>query len=222
MKTIQIFYCKLDEKLPVSLYQNYLRKLPFELQEKNQRFVRWQDRYANLFGKLLLLEALYKNEIVHLSLSDLKYNKYNRPYYENGLFDFNISHAGEYVICAFSKDVNLGVDIEKISDIDFDSFNKIMTPNQWSDIHASTNPIVTFFDYWTMKESVIKADGRGLSIPLLQIQEKDGEVYYENKQWYVQHIDISKAYSTCLATNVSDVQISKCYVDFYENEFNII
>ncbi len=221
MKTAHIFYSKFKKELPKYLYQDYLSKLPFELQEKNQRFVRWQDRHANLFGKLLLLEALNKNGDDTFSLSDLKYNSYKRPYFEEG-FDFNISHAGEYVICAFSKDVNLGVDIEKISDINFDHFNKIMTPNQWNDIHASTNPTTTFFDYWTMKESVIKADGRGLSIPLLQIQEKDREVCYENKQWYIQHIEINEAYSTCLATNVSDVQISKCYVDFYENKFNII
>ena len=119
--------------------------------------------------------------------------------------------------------MNLGVDIEKVSqDIDFKHFSKIMTPNQWRDIHASNNPKKTFFDYWTMKESIIKADGRGLSIPLLQIQENDGIVCYENKQWYVQHIEIDKDYSICLATDKSDIRIVKYHIDFYRNKFNLV
>ena len=89
MKAIQILYTKFEKQLLEVLYSDYLKKLPRDLQDRNHRFVRWQDRHADLFGKLLLLEILDKNDFGNYSLKNIKYTKYKRPYFEGDYFDFN-------------------------------------------------------------------------------------------------------------------------------------
>ncbi|MBJ6369817.1 4'-phosphopantetheinyl transferase family protein [Snuella sedimenti] len=217
MKVIEIFYTKFTEELPKSLFHDYLNLLPRNLQEKNSRILRWQDKHSNLFGKILLMEALKRHDFRSCTLKEIKYNKYKRPYFEAD-FDFNISHSGEYVVCAMGENIKLGVDIEKIVDIDFSHFSKTMTPDQWKEILFSINPSKTFFKYWTLKESIIKADGRGLSIPLLEIVDQNNIVHYENINWYINRIEIDKEYAMCLVTNNENLKISMRYVDFYQKE----
>jgi 4'-phosphopantetheinyl transferase len=213
LKKVQIFYTKFDKELPSSKYLAYLNQLPLTFREKNQRFIRWQDRHANLFGKLLLIKALVENGYRETSLNDLEYTKYRRPYFKDD-FNFNISHSGEYVVCAFSKQTTIGIDIEKISEIDFHDFERTMTSLQWQDIYLASEPYRSFFENWTMKESIIKADGRGLSIPLKEILERNNIVSYKGIDWYLNRFRIDDNYATCLATGSDNLEISLTYVNF--------
>jgi 4'-phosphopantetheinyl transferase len=85
---------------------------------------------------------------------------------------FNVSHSGEVALLAFALDRHVGVDVEtRAMDLDFASlagayFSKAeraaivaLPPESRGDL---------FFDFWTCKEASIKADGRGLSVPLDQ------------------------------------------------------
>ena len=213
MNAINLYYSSFRLKLPEELLQFLLNKLPWELKVINSRYVRWQDRQSHLFGKLLLQHALkehgYNNEV----LKDLKYNKYNRPYL-NSRIDFNISHSGEYVICAIGEKLRLGVDIEKFREIDFKDFVKVMTTEQWFDINNSENPIKSFFKYWTIKESLIKADSRGLEIPLLDIHVKENRITYDNHLWYLIPLNIDRNYEAHLAVDKIDVGSRIIKTDF--------
>ena len=55
---IDIFYTSFTTPIEEAHYTKLLSLLPKDLQERNEKFVRWQDKHANLFGKLLLIEAL--------------------------------------------------------------------------------------------------------------------------------------------------------------------
>ena len=213
MSVVEILYTSFKKALPDSEYSYYLKQLPPLLQEKNLRFLRWQDRHLNLFGKLLLCQGLSKYGYDQKILEKLTYNKYSRPYLNKDL-DFNISHSGEYVICAIGKNVKLGVDIEEIKEIDFNNFKQVMTEQQWEDIYQSSNPTKAFFKYWTIKESMIKADSRGLSIPLLDIHVKDNLAYYNNQNWYLKEIVIDENYCSCITTNKQEVDIKLIETDF--------
>ncbi len=85
---------------------------------------------------------------------------------------FNVSHSREFALLAFSLNQEIGVDIEfKRSEVDFialaeTSFSKderaavlVCPPADRANL---------FYEYWTCKEACIKADGRGLSVPLDQ------------------------------------------------------
>lgn len=217
MERIYVYFTKFTQKLPRYLWDRYIDILPNEIKEKNSHFMRWQDRHSHLFGKLLLVEGLQYFGYGRNELVKLKYNEYDKPYLENDI-DFNISHSGKYVLCAIGRNLKLGVDIEGIKEIDFSDFKKVMTHDQWHDINRSDDPTKTFFKYWTIKESIIKADSRGLSVPLLNIHVDGNSVHLDGKTWYLYDLKVDEEYSTCLTTDKKNITIEMIEKDFWEYE----
>ena len=86
---IYVYYTRFNKALPARRFEQLLRTLPIEIQAKIQRFVRWQDAHACLFGKLLLVHALQVTGWAHLSLDQLQYKCFNRPYFDEAL-DFKL------------------------------------------------------------------------------------------------------------------------------------
>ena len=83
---------------------------------------------------------------------------------------FNLSHSGCWGLLAVAAKGDIGVDIEEIRTLDRierlaeDTF----TPNEAAELAKldRTRRLDGFFTCWTRKEALIKADGRGLAIPL--------------------------------------------------------
>jgi len=213
---IDIFFTTIKEPLEESLFSDYLSLLPLDLREKNERFLRWKDRHAHLFGRLLLMNALKHHHIENNIWDQITYNSYKRPNFDLLEYDFNISHSGDYVLCAIGKNVRLGVDVEINRERNFKDFQNLMTKNQWDEIMSSKNTIQTFYKYWTIKESVIKADGRGFYIPLEELEVKGNTVHFDNKLWYINDVVLAEGYSAALASDqLSTFNIHE--LDFYNN-----
>lgn len=219
MKSVDVYYAKNTKKLSSEQMNRYLTILPSNLQERNQKFVRWEDQQANLYGKLLLIKALKKFNLDEQILYRLKYNDYSRPYIDEDV-DFNISHSGEYVVCAVAGDMRIGIDIEHIREIDFKYFKRVMTETQWDDILGSQDEMKTFFKYWALKESVIKADSRGLSVPLEKLEVNNGVVVCDGISWHTNSIFIAEGYSTCLATDEKRVKVNLFPVEINDYSFS--
>lgn len=87
-------------------------------------------------------------------------------------FHFNVSHAGGYVLLAFTRIAAIGVDLElinpkiKITGLVNRFFSRLEVPVILGEDPASQAP--AFFRAWTRKEALIKATGNGLSTPLDQ------------------------------------------------------
>jgi 4'-phosphopantetheinyl transferase len=195
------------------LYLKYLNLLPENLKEKNSRYIRWQDKHAHLFGKLLLLKGLQMYKYGNEALMYINYNKYDRPFL-NDHIDFNISHSGKYVVFTITKDAKLGVDVEEVKKIEFEDFKEVMTDEQWKCIRSADNSYKEFFKYWAIKESVIKADSRGLSIPLTNIHVNGKMVICEDKLWHIKEIELDKDYCCYLACNKQHIEIDIQKIDF--------
>ncbi len=214
---MQIFLTHFKEPIDAGQYWNYLQLLPDAQQKVNRRFVRWQDQHAHLIGKLLLVKALNQYGYSKTILDQLHYTANRRPYLP-GNVDFNISHSGPYVICAIGENVKLGIDVEEIKPIDFGDFRNVMTRNQWIYINqaAGDQRFERFYDFWTLKESVIKADGRGLTIPLQQLEVQGGRVQYDDAVWHVKSLDVFPGASVSLASNLDDLNPTLVSVDIYQ------
>ena len=83
---------------------------------------------------------------------------------------FNISHTNGMVACALTKKNNVGVDLEWPSrpNIINEIAKKKFSNEEYNYFKASppTEQRKVFFSLWTLKESYLKATGKGLSIPL--------------------------------------------------------
>jgi 4'-phosphopantetheinyl transferase len=214
---IDVFFTSFENPLEQGLFATYLSLLPPDVQERNSRYIRWQNRHSHLLGKLLLIEALKKHGIDTDFWDYVEHNSYERPYLTLQGYDFNISHSGNYVMCAVGRNIRLGVDIEENRNIDFKNFLGIMTPEQWDEIRRADYPIKEFYRYWTIKESVIKADGRGFSIPLDKlILNHNHTVLVDEKLWFVQELPVHNQYNAALATDqLSEFKMHK--MDFYHS-----
>ena len=210
-KLIHILYAKISEDIPEEVYKRSIIVLPDALREKHLRYRRWQDRFSNLYSKILLLRGLEMCGYKDKSLVNLRYNKFDRPFLP-GTIDFNIAHSGEYVSCAVADGSRVGIDIEEIKPVDFSDFTDLMSQDQWRSIKESHSPLKAFFTFWAIKESIIKADGRGLSIPLNDITITKNTAFYDTK-WHLKELQIDEGYCASLATDHENARINLHFVD---------
>ena len=148
--------CNIDE----IIYDRYLSLMPIDTKSDISRYRQRDDRYRTLLGKVLLRN--YLNQYTNFKLSDIDKTLYNRPYIKNSDIDFNISHSGKYVICAFTKYDSIGIDIEELNpNINIDEFNSVFTNNELNFIKSTDDEVETFYRFWTIKEAILKANGRG-------------------------------------------------------------
>ncbi|GAL86510.1 hypothetical protein ATO12_04855 [Sporocytophaga myxococcoides] len=202
---MEIFYTKFEDKLDHKKINNYLKYLPSSMREDILKYQLPFDIQGRLFGKLLLkkiFEHYFSNQNI---LNQLKYNQYGRPYISDSGIDFSISHSGEYTAVAMSKGFSIGIDIEKIKEIPICDFKPVFTDNEWEAILSSTNPLKSFYVYWTKKESTVKADGRGLSIPLNEIIVDDAISILYEKQWHLYEINLAPDYMAHIASEQKDL-----------------
>lgn len=195
------------------LLETYKNVLPERVVERAFRFSRWQDRQALLLGKLLIWKGLKDHHYDDDCLKMLHFNKYGKPYVDGKVF-FNLSHAGRYVVCAFASE-EIGIDIEEIRPIEIDDFISIFSVQEINLLRLSKQPQTDFFRIWTLKESVVKADGRGMATPLpLIIPAENGSLQTENMIWHVREISMFPGYCCALActTHPSSLMLKK--IDF--------
>ena len=197
---IDVFYTHFDAPLTTDTWDTYFQKLPQGIQTQVMRFKRWQDRHSSLLGKILLLEALKQYGYSPDCLKKLSYSPYNRPFLDDSI-DFNISHSGEYVVCAVNNDGRVGIDIERKKSLNFAEFRSYMTTEEWNTMKEVPDQLEYFYELWTVKESVIKGEGRGLSIPLLDIHWVDETASVYKSLWYIKKIIIDPGYCCHVAAN---------------------
>ncbi|MGZ5608487.1 MAG: 4'-phosphopantetheinyl transferase family protein [Methylobacter sp.] len=186
---IKIYCYQFKAPLPDEQWRVYYNLLPNGTQQKILRYRRWQDRHAALFGRLLLKIALVEAGYPSSCLELLQFDIYNRPSIDANI-DFNISHSGNYVVCAISTNGRIGIDIEQIKNIDISYYKNFMSIDEWNNIINNEAFTGRFYHYWTIKESVMKADGRGLSIPPQDIITHSDHATVYNKKWGLKEIPI--------------------------------
>ncbi|WP_046758931.1 4'-phosphopantetheinyl transferase family protein [Kordia jejudonensis] len=194
---IHILWCKIDT---TQNFQTYLKKIPKPFQDNILRYRRAEDQWLKLLGKLLLLKGMELLGHADVNLNTLQYTKYKRPYLKQKP-DFNISHSGTHVMCAFSTQNAIGVDIEKINTIDINDFKNVLSHKEWLHINQADDTLKQFYSYWTAKESLLKADGRGITVELDKVHINTTHGTFENKQWFLQKIDFNPAYAVHIASD---------------------
>jgi len=167
---------------------------------------------ASLVGKILLQQGLALLQPAgSYTLAQIQFTPYHRPYLPESCIDFNLSHSGNYVICALSDTTRLGIDIEQMKPVNMEHFTDFMTPEEIAAINTAPQPVIAFYKYWTKKESILKANGKGLHIPLNEFSVTDNQATLENQHWHIQEIAVDKEYICHIATDTPSPDIRLRY-----------
>jgi|SRR5215469_3363254 len=109
---------------------------------------------------------------VEPSLVFFEENEFGKPFLRRALAEprltFNLSYTDRLVILGVAAGARIGVDIEKISLIErgvVDSYFSTLERSTLASL-AGEEWLGGFYNCWTRKEAIIKAEGRGLNIPL--------------------------------------------------------
>jgi 4'-phosphopantetheinyl transferase len=143
---------------------------------RTARFVFERGRHESLVTRALVRTTLsfYQPE-VDPSAWQFVANPYGRPEIAApacapGLH-FNVSHTDGRIVCLVAVGREIGVDVENSGrGAPLDVADRYFSPSEVADVRALPEAARPgrFFDYWTLKESYIKARGLGLQLPLDQ------------------------------------------------------
>lgn len=124
--------------------------------ESSQKFRREEDRLRSIAAGALEYFALGVDE------RGIVIDENGKPAIPGSGYFFSVSHSGNYAILALSE-CEAGTDIEKIENGNLRVAERVFTPEELSWMNEDAK--IRFYILWTLKESVCKLDGRGLSLP---------------------------------------------------------
>ena len=167
-------------------YCHAMSCLQSEERDRIRKFKYQIDAKSSLIGRLFIRSWI--SQQLQLNNKDIQLSRTDRgrPFLKRDvggiLYDFNVSHAGDFV--AFCAEIlltdstqnppRIGVDLMPLKDLsrekNVQEFFRLMTrqftQEEWSQIKTSEDQLATFFRFWCLKESFIKAEGTGLGIDL--------------------------------------------------------
>lgn len=156
-------------------YDAYARLLNAAEREQESRFHFERDRIRYRVTRAMARRVL--SNYLRLPPESLTFEKnaYGRPELGNeearrsGL-TFNLSHTQDVIMMGVTRGRMLGVDVERVcaKRASADLAARFFAPSEGAEVvgapHHRRDDL--FFQYWTLKESYIKARGMGMSIPL--------------------------------------------------------
>lgn len=171
-KTVDVWRGELDTER--RLLRSYRQYMSCQENSVADRFVRRSDKNRYIFAHGMLRNVLGSYVGCHPKQLELHANSFGKPYIaypESGKkIHFNLSHSLNIILLAVSNGSPVGIDVEFMRDmkdakqIAIRNFSKTETDYLCS--LSKDDFKINFFKYWTLKESFIKATGKGLSFPL--------------------------------------------------------
>ena len=184
-EAFKIKWVRVQEQLPYSELRDCVDRLglPKVWLQESERFAQVPDRLRYVAGRRLRLEYLRMYGFDLELHTAFKEDANGRPYFPEGP-DFNISHSGGWIGMATHAQHRVGFDVEKHRSIDPALFTRQFSPLEMQAILHSESEKTAFFEAWSKKESVMKADGRGMRIPLHSIALKLAGANLDGQQWH--------------------------------------
>ena len=158
-----------------------MKDFSLERKEKIKRFKQPESRRQSLGAGLLLNHVLHSHGF---HMDDVTYAVHGKPQIDG--FHFNMSHSGDYIICAVSEN-SVGCDVEKVSDLPQNIAERYFTSKEVAYLNqlGDAEKVNEFYRIWTMKESYLKMTGEGLQFGMNRCAFRIGtvvEVYQDDEK----------------------------------------
>ncbi len=171
----EVHVWRMELDLPAERVEALGRSLSAEEWTRANRFHFDRDRQHFIMARGLLRSLLGRyisHEPEHVAIT---YGIYGKPeLLPNGgrNLSFNVSHAGDQALMAFTPDQQIGVDIEAKRPLpDLETIAaQFFSPHEQAALRSLPleDRVDAFYNIWTRKEAFIKATGYGLMFPLDQ------------------------------------------------------
>ncbi len=167
------------------VFDDWYHKMPEYRKNKIDRFKPQQSKRLSLGAGILLYKGL---EMLGASDTVIFDDDFQKPHVQGATdLEFNLSHSGNLAVCAFS-DASVGIDVQETERFSGNLMNFVYKDEEIKYIkYRSKNRVDTDLlctKMWTMKESVMKYYGKGLSMDPRRIfidLEQGNSVYYEGE-----------------------------------------
>ncbi|MBW4466428.1 MAG: 4'-phosphopantetheinyl transferase superfamily protein [Pegethrix bostrychoides GSE-TBD4-15B] len=215
--------------------------LSAEEQARADRFYFEKDRlrFTLARGGLRIILSRYLNQPA--AAVRFAYGVYQKPslaYPAEPLY-FNLAHSQDLALYAVAWDCEVGIDLEHMrTDCDYEGIaSRFFSAPEQQEL-AQLSPdlrIQGFFNGWTRKEAVLKALGKGLTVPLAQIevslmgaaqlrridcqpdQQLDQQLDQQPDQlarWWLSDLQVAAGYAAAVAASGQNWQVTGWELDW--------
>jgi 4'-phosphopantetheinyl transferase len=202
--------------------------LPPEARVRFARLSRGADVQRSLLGELLARYLIASRIKVGSKEITFKVGPNGKPEIPgNDTIHFNISHSGQWVVCAIAH-VPVGIDVERIRPVKPGLAERFFTGKEFNILQnlPELERAEKFIELWTLKESFLKAIGRGLTRNLNSFSiEPDGRLFRisgddSSNEYRLKLFEIDSGYKLAVCATTTDFcnSISSIEVDQILNE----
>ena len=147
--------------------------VPFLVSSDYKKANKYKDE---LKRKQHLISCYFKRKY----MKDYVIDQYGKP--KSDMINANISHSYNMIVIALCDDCDVGIDVEKVR-FSSDNLRKYISDDKEYEYIKDDR---SFYEIWTSKESLAKAEGKGMttkpnSIPALPL---NGKKTYLSKSYY--------------------------------------
>jgi len=169
-------------------------------------YVKYEDMMRGAIGRIAVKKISSSYLGKEIKDIQIERGRFGKPYlYCSGnrlSINYNLSHSGEIVMLVFGRNVQVGVDVQVIKQIQ--EYQRL-AENYFSPEEAAVvirqNNIESFFEYWTAKEAYVKAIGCGFYKDFDSFSVKIGGTSSERfggQIWQICQITVDKCHKACL------------------------
>lgn len=143
------------------------------------------------------------------------YSVYGKPYLiEYPELKFNLSHCSNYLAMIFSSECEVGIDIEPIREVDYQSLGKICLSKKESleldSYLGESKKLEAFFTCWTRKEALLKGIGLGIGTGLGLLEEVNcflNNIEFVMQHWTLTSLPVGESHALACACSIMNPQI---------------
>lgn len=165
---VEVYAIRNSDHIRDETFRALFQRLSPDRQEYVSKFRRASDYQRSVLGDALARRMLRDKLGRERTNMEIIRNAYGKPFLkDHDNLHFNVSHSGQWVVCAVGYEP-VGIDVEKMENIDMDIAKRYFHKTEFNALLncPPSERLSRFFDLWTLKESYIKAVGKGLHLPL--------------------------------------------------------
>jgi 4'-phosphopantetheinyl transferase len=182
-----------------------------------KQFIKWDDQTTKIIGRGLLKAVLSKLSGLPMQALVIDRTSFGKPILMNQLttpIHFNLSDSADYILLGFATEP-IGVDIEAITNhVDIaDIVQSHFANDEQLQMQTAVDPQAFFYEIWTRKEAVLKANGIGLIDDLPSLLVTNGHHVLPtdfgptNQYWTIQSFKVEETAMAAIAVSQRIKQI---------------